>query len=170
MKRNIGKLFSFKLTDWEDPISGFVIDYNDDWTLLKYNPVDYIIDGYILFRNKNIEGLFRGAKQKWTEKVIKLKGLQPTDKEIIPLTDLETILEYLTDNFGVFQFYTDSETVCYLGKLKSLDSKKLIIDYLDTKGKWSGERKFKPGNFSVIEFNTDYINSLKLISATPNAD
>lgn len=133
---------------------------------MKNNPVDYIIDGFIVFRHKNIEYLRRGADEKWIEKVINLKGLQPTHKDSIPLTDLETILKYLTDNFGVFQVYTKSETACYLGRLKSIDNKQLVMDKLNPKGKWSGQIKFRTGDIRVIEFDTDYINSLKLVSTT----
>lgn len=168
-KKHIGQLISVKFKDRKTPIYGYVVDYNDDWTLMKYNPVDYIIDGYTIFRNKNIEDFRRDTEEKWREKVINLKGLQPTDKDMIPLTDFETILKYLTDNFGVFQVYTKSETVCYLGRLKSIDKKDLIIDYLNTKGKWDGQMKFRTGDIRVIEFDTDYINSLKLVSTDKKA-
>lgn len=163
-EKYIGQLVSVKFTDRKTPIYGYVVDYNDDWTLMKYNPVDYIIDGYIIFRHKNIEGIRRDTDEKWREKVINLKGLQPADKDIIPLTDLETILRYLTHNFGVFQVYTKSETACYLGRLKSIDNKELIMDNLNPKGKWDGQIKFKTSDIKVIEFDTDYINSLKLVS------
>jgi hypothetical protein len=163
-KKFIGQLVSVKFTDRKTPIYGYVIDYNDDWTLMKYNPVDYIIDGYILVRHKNIEGFRRDADEKWKEKVINLKGQQPTDKDIIPLTDLETILEYLTENFGVFQIYTKSESACYLGRLRSIDRKALVTDDLTPRGKWEGQMKFRTGDIRVIEFDTDYINSLKLVA------
>lgn len=163
-KKHIGQLVSVKFTDRKTPIYGYVVDYNDDWTLMKYNPVDYIIDGYIIFRHQNIEGFRRAQDEKWREKVINLKGLQPTDKDIIPLNDLETILKYLSDIFGVFQVYRKSETSCYLGRLKSIDTKELIMDDLSPKGKWKEQMKFRAGDIRVIEFDTDYINSLKLVS------
>ena len=165
-KKYIGKLISIKFTDRKTFIYGYVVDYNDDWTLIKNNPVDYIIDGYIIFRHKNIEGFRRETEEKWREKVINLKGLEPSDKDIMPLNDLETILKYLTDNFDVFQVYTKSETACYLGRLKSIDNNELIMDNLNPKGKWDGQMKFRTNEIRVIEFDTDYINSLKLVSIT----
>ena len=168
-KKHIGQLVSVKFTDRKTPIYGYVVDYNVDWTLMKYNPVDYIIDDYIIFRHKNIEDFRRDTDEKWREKVINLKGLQPTEKEIIPLIDLETILKYLTDNFGVFQVYTKSETACYLGRLKSINKKELVMDDLNPKGEWEGQMKFRTREFRVIEFDTDYINSLKLVSTTKKA-
>ncbi len=165
MRKHIGQLISIKFTDRKEAIYGFVMDYNEDWTLMKYNPVDYVVDGYIIFRHKNIKGFRRDVDEKFREKIIKLKGLEPTDKEVIPINNLSEILNFITINYGVFQFYTKSEKACYLGRLKSLDSKYLVIDYLNTKGKWDGQMKFRPGDIRVIEFDTDYINSLKLVSS-----
>ncbi|MCA0432446.1 MAG: hypothetical protein LCH46_04195 [Proteobacteria bacterium] len=163
-KKHIGKLISIKFTDRKTPIYGIVIDCSDDWTLMKYNPVDYIVDGYVIIRHKSIEGFCISSEEKFRHKVIKLKGIEVTKKDSIPLNDLNTILKYLTEKFGVFQFQTKSETACYLGRLKSLDSKHLVIDCLDTNGKWDGQMKFRPNDIRVIEFDTDYINSLKLVS------
>ncbi len=165
-KKHIGQLVSVKFTDRKTPIYGFVVDYNDDWTLMKYNPVDFVIDGYIIFRHKNIQGFRRDTDEKWREKVIGLKGLKSTDKEIVPITDLESILKYLTDTFGVFQVYTKSESACYVGRLKSIDNRDLLMDSLSPKGKWEGQMKFKIGAIRIIEFDTDYINSLKLVASS----
>ena len=140
-KKYIGQLVSIKYSDRPTSIFGFVIAYNDDWTLLKYNPFDYIVDGYIILRHKNIEGFRRDAKEKFREKVIMLKKQHLPDFSDFPLTDLETILTSLTKKYGIFQFDLKTEKACYLGKLKLLTKSKL-----------------------TIEFDTDYINSLKLIS------
>ena len=111
-KKITGQLISIKFTDRKMPITGIVVDYNDDWTLLKYNPVDYIVDGFIILRHKNIEGYRHDTEEKFREKVIKLKGKQSNDSDKIPIDDLQTILTYLTDNFGVFQFSTKSDASC----------------------------------------------------------
>ncbi|MEP6583778.1 MAG: hypothetical protein ABJA90_05915 [Ginsengibacter sp.] len=164
MKKYIGQLVSIKYIDRPTPIFGFVIDYNDEWTLLKHNPVDYVVDGYIILRHKNVEGFLRGSGEKFREKVIMLKKQQLPHFSDFPLTDLDTILSSLTKRYGLFQFELKTEKVCYLGKLKSLTQSKLIIDYLNPKGLWTKQMQFRPDDVRTIEFDTDYINSLKLIS------
>jgi hypothetical protein len=159
-----GELISIKFTDRKNPVYGFVIDYNEDWTLMKYNPVDYVMDGYIILRHKNIKGFQKNEEEKFKEKVIKLKKQSLKRNENIPITDLQTILSYLTKKFGVFQLSTKSESACYLGRLKSFDQKQFVIDCLDTKGKWKGQMKFRSNDIRTIEFQTDYINSLKLLA------
>jgi hypothetical protein len=163
-KKYIGQLVSIKYSDRPTPIFGFVITYNDDWTLLKYNPVDYIVDGYIILKHKNIEGFRRDANEKFREKVIKLKKQHLPDFLDFLLTDLETILSSLTKKYGIFQFDLKTEKACYLGKLKSLTKSKLTIYYLNPKGLWTKQMQFRPNDIRTIEFDTDYINSLKLVS------
>ncbi len=166
-KKYIGQLVSIKYSDRPTPIFGFVIDYNEEWTLLKYNPVDFVIDGYIILRHKNIEGFRRDANEKFKEKVIMLKKEHLPNVSTFPLTDLETILSSLTKKYGIFQFDLKTEKACYLGKLKSLTKGKLTIDYLNPKGLWTKQMVFRPNDIRTIEFDTDYINSLKLVSKKP---
>ena len=162
-KKYVGQLVSINFKDRPTPISGFVIDYNDEWTLLKQNPVDYIIDGYIIVRHKNIEGFSRTKKELFKERILKLKNFQPTIQNEIPLTDLKTILTYLTKKFGIFQFEQKSEKSCWLGSLVSFDKKDFIIKPLLPNGKWDKDTLFFIKDLRTIEFDTDYINSLKLV-------
>lgn len=163
-KKYIGKLISIKYTDRTSPIYGFVIDYNDDWTLMKYNCCDFEIDGYIILRNKNIQGFRREEGERFKEKVIILKGQHKSNITNFPLTSLEDILSHITEVYGIFKFELKSESSCYLGKLKSLIKGRLTIDYLNPRGIWSKEMYFRPNDVRTIEFDTDYINSLKLVS------
>ncbi|MBI1185653.1 hypothetical protein GC194_15405 [bacterium] len=165
-KKHIGQIVSFRFgyLSSEKIYSGYVVDYNDDWTLLKYNPVDYVRDGYIILRNKCIKGYKRDKVEKFHQKVLDLKGEGVTVQNKIPIDDIKTILNYLTDNFGVFQFDLRSEVYCYLGRVKSIVKNTLTIDFLDTNGKWSETRDYKLGNIRTIQFDTDYINSLKMVA------
>lgn len=163
-KSLIGKMISVHFTDRKTPVFGYLIDETAEWSLLKSNPVDYLTDGYVILRNKNRKEYSHGEEEKWKEKVMNLKGLQPSIRENIPITDLETILSHLTKKFGVFQLSTKSESTCYLGKLNSINAKELVIDALNPKGKWIGSMRFKHSQIRVIEYDTDYIRSLILLN------
>ncbi|OJW82091.1 MAG: hypothetical protein BGO69_15960 [Bacteroidetes bacterium 46-16] len=163
-KRHIGHFLSFKFTDRKEIIEGIVIDHNKDWTLLKYCPVDYVVDGFVIFRNKNIEGYRRANEERFKEKIMKLKGAMPVEDDIVPLYNIETILQYLNEKHKVFYIELTSERAMYPGRLRTIDTQKLVLDFLDTDGKWRGKVTFKPGNVRIIYFDNDYLNSLKLIS------
>lgn len=156
-----GDLISITLADWKTPLSGVFIAASREWVLIHYNPVDYVIDGYLLIRRKYIEEIIGGDSFK--QKVIALKKLQFTAKEKFPLSGLNEILTYLTKKFSIFTLYAEHQDACYLGALKSLTHQKLVISYVCTKGTLDGDMSFKPSEIRTIAFDNDYINSLKLV-------
>jgi len=164
MKGNTGQLITIKFTDKKKTISGFIIDYSEDWILLRLNSFDYVVDGYVIVKNQNIEKYLRTELEEFTEKIIRLKNLKLGIENKIPLDSLQTILEYLTTEYGVFQIATKRDSSAYLGKLYSIDEEELAITILNTRGIWENEMIFKHKKIRVIEFDTDYINSLKLLA------
>ena len=163
MEKYVRQLITIEFDDKKDIFSGFLIDWTEDWILLKNNPVDFIIDGYTILKNKNVKSIIQDKDHEFTERVIKLKGLKTSAEEIIPLKDLSSIINFLSDKYEVFQITKKSDKAVYLGKLIELNEKELLIDFLGTEGEFEGEMSFKQNKIRVIEFDTDYINSLKLI-------
>jgi hypothetical protein len=72
-------------------------------------------------------------------------------------------MNFIATKYEIFQIAKKSDKAVYLGKLIDLNEKEVVIDFLGTEGKFEGEMSFKQSKIRVIEFDTDYINSLKLI-------
>jgi hypothetical protein len=165
MEKYLRQLISIEFDDKKDIFSGFLIDWTEDWILLKNNPIDFIIDGYTILKNKNVKSIIQDKDHEFTERVIKLKGLKTSAEEIIPLKDLPSIINFLADKYEIFQIAKKSDKAVYLGKLIEMNDEELLIDFMGTEGEFDGEMSFKLDKIRVIEFDTDYINSLKLIVA-----
>ncbi|EIA08168.1 hypothetical protein [Flavobacterium frigoris] len=163
MEKYLRQLISIVFEDKKEVFTGFLIDWTEDWILLKNNPFDFIIDGYTILKNKNVKSIIQDEDYEFTERVIKLKGLKTSAEEIIPLTDLPSIINFLAMRHEIFQIAKKSDKAVYLGRLLELNEKELIIDFLGPEGKFEGEMNFKLNKIRVIEFDTDYINSLKLV-------
>jgi hypothetical protein len=163
MEKYLRQLISIVFEDKKEVFTGFLIDWTEDWILLKNNPYDFIIDGYTILKNKNVKSIIQDEDYEFTERVIKLKGLKTSADEIIPLRDLPSIIDFLAAKHEIFQIAKKSDKAVYLGKLMELNEEELIIDFLGTEGKFDGEMSFKLSKIRVIEFDTDYINSLKLV-------
>ena len=103
MEKYLRQLISIEFEDKKEIFTGFLIDWTEDWILLKNNPVDFIIDGYTILRNTRVQSIIQDEDHEFTERVIKLKGLKTSAEEIIPLKDLPTIIQFLADKYEVFQ-------------------------------------------------------------------
>lgn len=163
MEKYLRQLISIEFDDKKEIFTGFLIDWTEDWILLKNNPVDFIIDGYTILKNKNVKSIIQDKDHEFTERVIKLKGLKTSAEEIIPLKDLSSIINFLADKYEIFQIAKKSDKAVYLGKLMEINEEELVIDFLGLEGEFEGEMSFKLNKIRAIEFDTDYINSLKLI-------
>ena len=158
------KLISIEFSDRKDIVSGFLLDYSEDWILLKTNPADYIVDGYTIVKNKRINEVYQDEVEEFTEAVINLKGITPTYSEKVPLDSIQEIFKYLNSKYEMFAFAEKSRKAIYPGRLIAINDKKIRIEWIDTRAKWIGERKFKVDKIRTIEFDNDYLNSLKLAS------
>ncbi|RZJ98814.1 MAG: hypothetical protein EOO46_24010, partial [Flavobacterium sp.] len=87
----INKLITIEFSDRKTLETGFLIDFSRDWILLKSNPIDFVIDGFTIIRNKNIEAIYREEAEKFKEEVLRLKNLVPNENDKIPLKDIQTI-------------------------------------------------------------------------------
>ena len=162
MEKLIGKLISidFKYSNENEIISGFLLSTNDKWTLIQHNPVDYQMDGFLLLKTKHIKRHKREKEEKFTEKVIKAKKVKLGIKKAFKSKDLESILKLISKEFGCFILTNKNNEFCYLGSVNKIKGNKLILNYLDTKGKWSEIREYSLNKIRSIEFDTDYTNSL----------
>ena len=72
MEKYLRQLISIEFDDKKEIFNGFLIDWTEDWILLKNNPVDFIIDGYTILKNKNVKSIIQDKDHEFTERVIKL--------------------------------------------------------------------------------------------------
>ncbi len=176
--RHKGRAVRVEFSDRKDPIDGFVLDFSNEWALMRIE-WDYQLLGYSIVRRKNLKSIRMGEKERFTEAVVahEVGSIdQPTD---LPLQDLETILSHLTQRYGVFQIEERRNDMCWVGRLASVDGRKLRLDDLDPRARWKsplkdspkGKRRevnallFRPWAIRVIEFDTPYINALKKVLA-----
>lgn len=49
------KVETYKIAGWKEKETGLLISENEDWILVKHIPVDYVIDGFKLYRKKAVK-------------------------------------------------------------------------------------------------------------------
>lgn len=159
-------LYSVKLKRRKDLLQGIIIDSGLEWTLFNEVPVDYLIDGYLLIRNKYIESFTRSEDEIFREKIIKSK-ISISDLTInMPLNNLFDLLEFFMKNEIIIQIDLHDDTVMYLGIITNIFRRTIKMKSLLPSGTWGNQDSYIIENIRTIRFNNDYIFSLEKYNQT----
>jgi hypothetical protein len=157
-----GRFLSFKIKGRKSKISGVVLNWNKDWTLIR-RCIDYSVDGYSIIRNKNLTFFYEEYEQR-ANKILKIKNYNYKSEPKIPIDNLLNIIKYIDKNYKIIQVDTKDGEAFDLLKFKYFENMTFYFDELLANGKWRDVMKFKENVFRVITFDTDYSNSLSLIT------
>lgn len=159
------KVETYKVTDWEESESGLLIAENEDWILVKHIPVDYVIDGYRLYKKEFITDRERTEKEKQIEKVLELKRIDIKQPDNFQFSDTLSLLKWCENEFGLFEFQDDDETELFYGKIREVKANLLTIDMIKANGAIEPDYdyEYNMDEIRVITFLTDYFTSIGLL-------
>ncbi len=158
------KIESYKIKGWRETETGIVISENEDWILVNHI-VDYVLDGYKLYRKKYIKRRIYGDSEKQIERVLKLKNKKAQKPKEFVFKNLIETLKWSEKKYGIFEFQDKKEHELFYGKINRIENDILIIDMVKSNGKIEKEYDFE---FSLkkirsITFETDYFESIRLL-------
>ncbi len=162
MKEYNNKIINFNIFEREDSICGLVTDYNDNFTLLNYSPVDYVIDGFTVLRNDCIEN-YEIENNELKEKILNIKKLNNKDDFKL---DFQSILNFFYENNQIFSLELNDRKY-YIGKIIEIKQNILNLRILNSYAEWTEKIEINIDDVDIIEFENDYINSLCLIISMP---
>jgi hypothetical protein len=156
---------SFVVSGWEDEETGLIIDENDQWVLVKYIPVDYLIDGYKLYKKEFIVERIYAKEEELIEKVLTLKGVKEDKPLGFKFLDTFDFLQWIQDSYGLFEFQDRDQTELFYGRINQVKDDVLSIDMIKTWGQVEigYHHKFFIHEIRSITFDSDYFNSIKLL-------
>lgn len=159
------KVESFEIDGWQDVQTGLVVAENTEWVLVKHIPVDYVIDGYRLYKKQYIIKRFTGEAERQIERVLRLKGEKDNLPSNFEFTDTVRFLRWLQEQYGLFEFQDDDETELFYGRINKVFDSILIIDSIHSDGTIEEEFDcdFNINEIRSITFLSDYYNSICLL-------
>jgi hypothetical protein len=168
MELQLNAFYRFKFKDWKERISGMVVAQDENWILIHFNPADFMLDGFKLLRRSHIASAKRSKAELRRELVTQLKNLElPNHWSSLKTDSTLSLLKSVEASCGIVQF-EDNDEELLIGKIKTVDGDNFTIDFLDSKGRWIEDYDlvFSLDAIDVITFETDYLQSLKLLSTT----
>ena len=128
------KVETYKIKNWEDTETGLLISENKDWILVKHIPVDYVIDGYRLYKKEFVVDRINTKKEKQIEKVLELKSIENNPPENFEFSDTVGLLEWIEKYYELFEFQDNVETELKYGKNIKIIDNDFIIDMVNPDG------------------------------------
>ena len=124
------------------------------WLIVNYDFKTKCFDGYSVFRNKDVN-----TYSVWKKKEIVIKENNLDEFVLkLPIKKINTFYSCLKklDN-RLIAFFTESELDSYyVGKIISLDIKRIKIKLIDTKGNWTRLKTFNLFDIKFFSFDTKY--------------
>ncbi|TZF99907.1 hypothetical protein FW781_08250 (plasmid) [Chryseobacterium panacisoli] len=163
-KELINKIVSVTLKNKKE-FEGLLIDISEDWCYLKYIPVDYVVDGFMLINRryiKNIEGL---DDHNFKENILRLKGVIAEKNIELNIDDNVKLLSDMQSKVELIQIELKDPDKCYIGKIDLVKEHSFKARLLSPRAKWLLIESFLYKEIRAIYFDNDYVNSLQLVSS-----
>lgn len=159
------KVENYKIVGWEDSEQGLLIAENEDWILVKHIPVDFVVDGFRLYKKEFVEERLRTEKEEQVELVLKLKKIDIELPETFEFSDTIGLLNWVESKYGIFEFQDENETELFYGKINRVEKDVLVIDMIKSDGsvEINYDYEFDISDIRVLTFETDYHTSIQLL-------
>jgi hypothetical protein len=145
-------------------ISGFVVDYSESLILLQRFSWDrFQLNGYSVLPNTDIEEYrFFDKREYWQYRAIQHLKLEPKALGGISVSSLPSLLETVAKVFPLLTIHREkiNSEVCYIGKLATVSHKSFTIEDLNADAAWTGPRRFRFSDVTLVDFGGGYENAL----------
>ena len=145
-------------------ISGFVVDFSESLVLLQRFDWDtFQLNGYSVIRLDEIASYrFFDKKKYWQFRAARKFKLKPKAPVGISVSSLPTLLKSAAKKFPLLTIHRDKidDKVCYIGKLTTMTDEAFVIEDLSCNAEWTGSRKIKFKDVTLVDFGGGYENAL----------
>lgn len=151
------------------PLFGFIVDFNDDFTLIHVFDCDlFILDGYCVFPNANVKKYALYDKEEYfLNEVIRVKKIVPKPLPKVSILSWPEIVQSVSEYFPLLVVETERlhKNECYIGKVTEVRKKSFKQKEMDTDAVWYGSSKYKFEDVTTISFGGLYETTLALVNA-----
>lgn len=161
-KELINNVVSITLKNKKE-FEGILVDISDDWCYIKYIPVDYVVDGFVMINQRYIKNIQRSEEHEFKENILRLKGAIAEKSVELNIDDNIKLLSDMQSKIELIQIELKYPHKCYIGKIHLVKEHSLKARLLSPKANWLLIESFLYKEIRAIYFDNDYVNSLQLV-------
>lgn len=161
LDRYLNQLVRIRLKGKTERYTGVIKIIDNEWLLLEYNPVDFLIDGFILINRRYILDIKRTENEIFVEEVIRTKASKQIEqRRTLNLSSDVALFKELSRRYNAIQIELEDETIVYIGKITKVSTKSFRMRRISPKAKWLDEESYKFKSVRVVQVESDYVLSL----------
>jgi hypothetical protein len=153
---------SVKVRGYKD-INGVLINQTKHWLLLKYIPVDYVVDGLLFVNKQHVIRFGEGLHIGLVEKVLMLKQVDFHEKSPLDMSSNQALYSNLLSSGQLVQISLGDEDVVYIGQVIKVNNNSIRCRMVGVKGEWTNEQSFRYTSIRMLGLHNDYVESLTLL-------
>lgn len=161
------ELITYHILRYKDSdYSGILLKKSHNWTLIKNNVVDYVLDGFRLINNKYMSHECEIPEGDITHRILRRKYDIECDRQMVDAIDMEDdvlLFSYFQTNDILLAIGTNRESVVYVGKVLKVNRCSCEFQLYDKEYNVCNRSTFKYNQIRYIEVDTDYVRSLSLL-------
>ena len=162
----IMKLVEIKIRRFKELVKGILLGSGTEWSLIRLNVVDYVLDGYQFTNKKFVVYESEILENTMLHRILSIKNKTediPPFKDINILDDNELLFSFFKRNELLVAICLHHEDILYVGKIKEIRHKTFVFDTYNTELQRSGVLNIDYSKVRYIQMHTDYLDSLCLL-------
>lgn len=160
------RLIKFKIRRFKELITGILLSSGTKWSLIRFNAVDYVLDGFQFTNKKYIVCEDEIQESTMLHRILYIKN-ETENIQLIEnmniLDDNNLLFSYLKKENLLVAICLHREDIIYVGKIKDIGLKSFSLDSYDTELQKSGILNIEYSKIRYIQLHTDYLDSLCLL-------
>lgn len=154
-----------------DTIAGFALDWSGDLTLLHYfDPFQFRLDGYWLFRNEDVRRWRGVARDELLAQAAQVNRARPVHPGGILTTNWAIALPTIEAHYGLVSMFRERIKKTFpVGRPLKVTSRSIVYRSIDQEARWEGIERIALKDITHLEFGSAYESTLHRV-ATARGD
>lgn len=149
-----------KISRYPDIIRGIVLRETEQWCIVCYNPVDYVLDGY-MFINRDYIKQMRPLPEDSMASLILFKKYHD-DSGLLDDIEIDKLFASLSAKGSLAEIGLDSQDYCLIGTIGHVSDISFVLNTIGSNAEALAPINLKPSKVRYVTIASDYLRSLDM--------
>jgi hypothetical protein len=167
LREDMRRFRRIKIKGYKGLLDGLLVSTGRTWTLLRDNPYDYLLDGFVFVRRKFLLREVESEAVTFKREIFDLKGEFPDNYLDLNLDADRALFAHFQKTGGLVSVARHVEHSILVGWVEEVYERSFRLRLVDRRGIILGTRSLSYDVVRSVGFGNDYLKSLMLMMRSP---